>query len=469
MLVIKYLKNKLFDVVSEIADKNKQETYVIGGFVRDALLGKPSKDIDIVTLGSGIELARQVAEKLNPDIKVSVFKNFGTAMFKYNNCDVEFVGARKESYDRSSRKPIVENGSLNDDQKRRDFTINALAISLMPDTYGKLIDPFDGLKDLKNKCIKTPLNPDKTYSDDPLRMFRAIRFATQLEFFIEKKSLHAIGENKERVSILSAERIADELNKIMMSKKPSVGFKLLQKTGLMSIILPELEAMKGVDSKDGKKHKDNFFHSLEVLDNICKNTNNIWLRWAALLHDIGKTKTKRYYKSKGWTFHGHEFVGSKMISEIFKKLKLPLNDKMKYVEKIVSLHMRPIVLAQETVTDSAVRRLLFDAGNDIDDLMTLCDADITSKNPVKVAKYLDNYQLVRKKLKEVEEKDKIRNWQPPIDGEEIMETLNLQPCKAIGDIKTAIKDAILDGNIENSHDAAYKFMIQKATEMGIKS
>jgi poly(A) polymerase len=463
-----HLDHIVFKTVSDIIGSKNQQAFVIGGFVRDLLLKRPSKDIDIVTLGSGIDLARETASRLGKNINVSVFKNFGTAMFKYQQVEVEFVGARKESYQRNSRKPIVEDGTLDDDQRRRDFTINALAIDLHPDRFGQLVDPFGGLQDLENKIIRTPLEPDTTYSDDPLRMLRAIRFSAQLDFRIEEESLAAIERNKERIKIISGERISEELNKIMLTKRPSSGFKLLQKTGLLAIIFPQLEALKGIEIKEGRKHKDNFYHTLEVLDNICQRTDDLWLRWSALLHDIAKPVTKRYLKQTGWTFHGHEFVGSKMVPEIFKNLKLPLNEKMKYVQKMVMLHMRPIVLAEDVVTDSAIRRLLFEAGDDIEDLMTLCDADITSKNPDKVSRYLENYQLVRRKLVEVEEKDRIRNWQPPITGEIIIETFGLSPCKEIGDIKNAIKDAILDGIIENSYDAAYDLMLKKGAELGLQ-
>lgn len=462
------LYNPIFKIISDIITKNGQECFVIGGYVRDCLLERDSKDIDIVVLGSGIDLAKEVAAKIGKRTRISVFKNFGTAMLKYNDYEIEFVGARKESYRKSSRKPVVENGTLEDDQRRRDFTINALALSLNKDTYGKLVDPFGGLSDLNNKIIRTPLDPDKTYSDDPLRILRAIRLASQLNFNIEKNSLAAINKNRSRISIISQERITDELNKIILSPSPYKAFILLEKTGVLALIFPELDQMKGVEIKDGKTYKDIFRHSIKVLDNISKKTDNLWLRWSAILHDIGKPKTKRYSPDQGWTFHSHEFVGEKMISDIFRKLKLPTGWQMKYVQKLVNLHHRPIALALEEVTDSAVRRLLYDAGNDIDDLMTLCEADITSKIGERVQKYLKNFRIVRKKLKEIEEKDAIRNFQPPISGELIMKIFNIQPCKEVGIIKNAIKDAILDGEIKNNYDEAYQYMLKKAKEIGLK-
>ncbi len=463
------LNNKIFTVISEASSEINVESYVIGGFVRDLILQRNfKKDIDIVAVGSGIALALKVSALLPNKPKVQVFKNYGTAMLRYDDTEIEFVGARKESYQLESRNPVVENGTLEDDQNRRDFTINALAISLNSKTYGDLLDPFDGLKDIANKTIKTPLDPDITFSDDPLRMMRAIRFASQLRFEIQTDSLASIARNKTRIGIISGERIVEELNKILSTETPSVGFLLLYETGLLPLILPELTDLNEVEEIEGQTHKNNFYHTLEVVDNISKNTDDVWLRWAALLHDIGKAPTKRFNKKQGWTFHGHEFLGGKMVKKIFERLHMPLNHKMKFVQKMVVMSSRPIVLSQELVTDSAVRRLVFDAGEYVESLMTLCAADITTKNPSKFKKYHSNFEVVRKKIVEVEERDHVRNFQPPISGEEIMELFNLKPSREIGLLKEAIKEAILEGEIANDYDAAYAYMLNKAQKLGLK-
>ncbi|MER3317681.1 MAG: HD domain-containing protein [Allomuricauda sp.] len=463
------IQHPIFKLIGEASDELGVDAYVIGGFVRDFFLKRNTpKDIDIVAIGSGIELAKKVASKLKGKPEISVFKNFGTAMIKHKDLELEFVGARKESYNRDSRKPIVEDGTLEDDQNRRDFTINAMALALNESNFGELLDPFDGLADLDRQIIRTPLEPGITYSDDPLRMMRAIRFATQLHFTIELKSLQAITENKDRIKIVSKERIVDELHKILMSAKPSVGFNLLHQTGLLPLILPELTALQGIEEIEGQRHKDNFWHTLEVVDNISETTNNLWLRWAALLHDIGKAPTKKFHKKIGWTFHAHEFVGAKMVYKLFKRLRMPLNEKMKFVQKMVLMSSRPIILSEDHVTDSAVRRLVFDAGDFVEDLMTLCEADITTKNPRKQKKYKNNFKIVRQKIVEVEERDHIRNFQPPVSGEEIMKTFNLKPSKEIGIIKDAIKEAILEGEIPNEYEAAYHFMLEKGKKMNLK-
>jgi putative nucleotidyltransferase with HDIG domain len=462
------LKHNIFQTIGDSADELGVDVYVIGGFVRDYFLKRgDAKDIDVVAVGSGIALAQKVASKLKEKPEVTVFKNFGTAMLKYQDLELEFVGARKESYTRDSRNPIVEDGTLEDDQNRRDFTINAMALALNKSKFGQLLDPFNGIEDLNNQLIRTPLKPGITYSDDPLRMMRAIRFATQLNFTIESQSLQAITDNKERIKIISKERIVDELHKILLSQKPSKGFALLNKTSLLPIIMPELTALQGIEEIEGQRHKDNFWHTLEVVDNISETTDNLWLRWAALLHDIGKAPTKKFHKKIGWTFHAHEFVGSKMVYKLFKRLRMPLNDKMKFVQKMVLMSSRPVILSEEHVTDSAVRRLVFDAGDYVDDLMTLCEADITTKNPKKQKKYKNNFKIVREKIIEVEERDKIRDFQPPVTGEKIMETFGLKPSREIGVIKEAIKEAILEGDIPNEYEAAYNFMLAKGKEIGL--
>jgi putative nucleotidyltransferase with HDIG domain len=463
-----FLKEEIFKVIGRCADELQAEAYVIGGYVRDIFLKRSSKDIDVVTLGKGIDLATRVHAALGKGAQIATFKNFGTAQVKYQDLEIEFVGARKESYDRHSRKPVVEDGSLADDQNRRDFTINAMAVGLSKNNLGKLLDPFDGLGDLEKKVLRTPLDPDITYSDDPLRMMRAIRFATQLNFSIDPVSLAAIGKNKERISIVSKERVAEELNKIILAEKPSTGFKLLFDTGLLALIFPEMVKLQGTETIKGLSHKDNFYHTLEVLDNVCNRSENLWLRWAAILHDIAKPATKRFEEGHGFTFHGHEDKGARMVPKIFNDLKLPQNEKMKYVQKLVQLHLRPIVLAKTEVTDSAVRRLLFEAGDDIDDLMILCESDITTKNPNKVKRYMLNFEIVKKKLVELEEKDKLRNWQPIIGGEEIMQYYGLKPGREIGILKNALREAILEGEVQNTFESAKKFLDEKYRELQAK-
>ncbi|KXK36369.1 MAG: HD domain-containing protein [Saprospiraceae bacterium] len=462
---VKPYENKIFELIQASAKELNVPVYIVGGYVRDRFLGRPSTDLDVVCVGDGIELAERVASKLRPSPHVAVYSRFGTAMFKHNDLEIEFVGARKESYSPDSRKPLVKTGTLEDDQNRRDFTINALAVSLNEEDYGTVIDSFNGFNDLNQKIIRTPLEPDKTFADDPLRMMRAIRFATQLEFNIEEKTLQSIAKNKHRISIISKERISSELEKIIVSNYPSRGFKLLFNTGLLHLIFPEMAALQGVEVRNNIGHKDNFYHTLEVLENISRNTDNLWLRWAAILHDIAKPPTKRFDPALGWTFHGHEVLGAAMVPRIFKNLRLPQDHKMKFVQKMVLLHLRPIALTGTDVTDSAVRRLLFDAGEDIDDLMMLCEADITSKNEGKVARFKENYKLLMEKIKEVEEKDSLRNWQPPISGDEIMKVLKIQPSPEVGILKTAVRDAILDGEIPNEYEAAYALMMKKAKEM----
>lgn len=462
-----HLSNPVFRLVGSVADEVGQPCLVVGGYVRDIFLERHSTDIDFVTVGSGIRIAENLAAKLGPKTSLAVYRNFGTAQVKYKGLELEFVGARKESYSHDSRKPIVENGTLEDDQKRRDFTINAMAVSVNDANFGELVDPFGGLDDLKRRIIRTPLDPDITFSDDPLRMMRAIRFATQLDFEIYPETFSAIARNCERIAIISRERIFDELGKMIRSKKPSRGFILLEQCGLLKLIFPEMQALKGTEVIDGRGHKDNFYHTLQVLDNVAEKTDNEWLRWAAVFHDIAKPVTKRYDPALGWTFHNHNFIGRKMIPGIFKRLKFPMNDKMRYVQKLVELHMRPIALVEDEVTDSAVRRLLFDAGDDIEDLMLLCEADITSKNQEKVRRFLDNFVLVRNKLIEIEEKDRIRNFQPPVSGQEIMETFGIEPSRVVGEIKEVLKNAILDGQIPNQREAAWELMLRVAAEKGL--
>ena len=466
---IKEHERDIFELIATVATELNMPTYIVGGYVRDRLIGRASKDMDIVCVGSGIRLATTLANRLKPRPKVTTFKRFGTAMLRYKDWELEFVGARKESYRADSRKPIVENGTLEDDQNRRDFTINALAVSLNQEDFGEIVDSFGGLRHLEEKIIKTPLAPDTTFSDDPLRMMRAIRFATQLKGFeVLPETLASIERNAHRIRIVSMERITTELNKIILSPTPSIGFKLLYNTGLLKIIFPEMQRLQGVEFINGKGHKDNFYHTLEVLDNLSKHTNDLWLRWAAILHDIAKPPTKRFDEKVGWTFHGHEVVGARITPKIFKRFKLPLDHKMKYVQKLVKLHLRPISLTKENITDSAIRRLLFEADEDLEDLMMLCEADITSKNPRKVKRYLENYELVREKLKEIEERDHIRNWQPPISGEIIMSTFDIPPSRPVGIIKNTIKEAILDGIIPNSYEAAFEFMLEKGKELGLE-
>ncbi|WMX12567.1 MULTISPECIES: CCA tRNA nucleotidyltransferase [unclassified Aureispira] len=465
---IKEKEQEIFELLSESAKELGFPTYVIGGYVRDRLLQRPSKDMDIVCVGSGIELAKKLATKLRPKPKVIVYKRFGTAMLHFKDLELEFVGARKESYRQDSRKPIVENGTLEDDQNRRDFTINALAISLNDEDYATLVDPFGGLQDLKEKRIVTPLDPNITFSDDPLRMLRAIRFATQLNFEIDKTTLKAIADQKERIQIISQERITTELQKIMATPKPSIGYKLLFDTGLLKLIFPALHAMHGVDYKNGQGHKDNFYHTLQVLDNVAKVSDNIWLRWVAVLHDIAKPLTKRYIDGQGWTFHGHEALGARFVPKFFRRMKLPMGNEMKYVQKLVGLHQRPVVLTKEEITDSALRRLMFEAGEDIDDLLLFCGADSTSKFQWKLDKYAKNLKILTNKIAELEEKDRLRNWQPPISGEIIMETFNLKPCREVGQIKNSIREAILDGAIQNDYQEAFDFMLKKGKELGLE-